>query len=93
MTDDELRELEAIAETSDASWEAEVVRPLGGSGVRGMRFETVAQMSRMADLIEHAMKDTATPGLDYTRRARLAVLVAMLRNGGQRSYELPPALT
>jgi hypothetical protein len=58
-----------------------------------MRFESDAEMLQAADSLEAAAQKTAgLPDADYQRRARVAAIVAMLRNRGERSYELPPPL-
>lgn len=100
MTEEELRQFEDLVTTLGVQLVIEVVRPLTSDGRRGIRFGSVDEMHRAADLMEKAAAgyeaehssdggDLSGGGIRYRRRAQNALIVQMLRNGGDRTFELP----
>ena len=92
MAEDELARLEEMVHELSVPLPIEVVRPLGEEGRRGIRFASTAVMVEAAALLEAAADraDAASASQrPYRRRAQNAVIIDLLRNGGERSYELP----
>jgi restriction system protein len=96
MSDDELAAFEEMVRGLAVTLPVEVVRSLDESGRRGIVFsstqamvDAAALLEKAADRAEGLIEPTPPPEQTYRRRAQNAVILDMLRNGGDRSYELP----